>query len=119
MKISDEAVEAALAAYLADNAAGAEREDAMRAALAAAVPYLMPDREARHYSTDEIAARIADRVPHADLDGFTLSERLRIGKAVAPLFQELLSEVPSDQPCLGDGVCTNPKCPVHGIKEDQ
>lgn len=44
-------------------------------------------------------------------------------------------EVPSDQPCLGDGVrdrkvaepprgclgdgvCTNPKCPVHGIKEE-
>lgn len=43
------------------------------------------------YSREEIAAKIADRVPHADVDGFTLSERLRIGAAVAPLFMDLLN----------------------------
>lgn len=42
------------------------------------------------HSVEEIAARIADCVPHADLDGFSLSERLWIGKAVAPLFQDLM-----------------------------
>jgi hypothetical protein len=26
-------------------------------------------------------------------------------------------QVAEPSPCLGDGVCTNPKCPVHGIKE--
>lgn len=50
------------------------------------------------YSQEEIAAKIADRVPHADMDGFTLSERLRIGKAVAPLFAELVGTRP--QPTL-------------------
>jgi hypothetical protein len=49
---------------------------------------------ASDYSQEEIASKIADRVPHADLDGFTLSERLRIGKAVAPLFAELLGPRP-------------------------
>lgn len=56
------------------------------------------DENAYWYSTEEIAAKIADRVPHADLDGFPLNERLRIGKAVAPLFQELLPAAPA-----GDG----------------
>ena len=43
------------------------------------------------YSQEEIAAKIADRVPHTDLDGFSLSERLRIGKAVAPLVMSLIA----------------------------
>lgn len=51
------------------------------------------DDNAYHYSSEEIAAKVADRVPHADMDGFTLSERLRIGKAVAPLFREMLPPV--------------------------
>jgi hypothetical protein len=65
-------------------------------------PYEIRDLLAAHpvepaasdYSQEEIAAKVADRVPHADMDGFTLSERLRIGKAVAPLFSELLGPRP-------------------------
>lgn len=41
MTVSDDTVEVALAAYLADNAAGAERDEAMRTALRAVIPSLL------------------------------------------------------------------------------
>ena len=66
----------------------AEVADAAVARLGAAAHPVEPAPD--QYSLEEIAAKIADRVPHADADGFSLSERLRIGKAVAPLFLDLL-----------------------------
>lgn len=32
--------------------------------------------------------------------------------------QVVLALLSGSESCLGDGVCTNPKCPVHGIKEE-
>ena len=49
MNIPRMPVQAALAAYLEDNAAGAEHEEAMRAALEAAFPHL---ERSCHYISD-------------------------------------------------------------------
>lgn len=115
MKISDEAAMADGRGVLAvlggsvDLTKGDVREQYGRAALEAARPYLMPDREV----LIQVVAEYIDDLDNVPPMGTPADHLERRAVHVADAVLALLIG------CLGDGVCTNPKCPVHGIKEEE
>jgi hypothetical protein len=94
MKISDEAVEAVALALFADEHCDKRQMQDVRG-----------NWDARLNDEDQALYRSMAR---AALE------------AARPYLERSDSEeqVAEPSPCLGDGVCTNPKCPVHGIKEE-
>lgn len=96
MKISDEAVEAAAQSFYGSlygqggEGGNAVMRDVARAALEAAVPYLMPDREALEQRIRRVYIDGGAHITHAQ------EAAAEIVDAIMPLLRG--SEVPSDQP---------------------
>ena len=102
-------------------------------------PSAMPDREALVDAIGQATGHVAEMDQHEEGEwengcascanwGYPCATLSDAADAVLALLNGSESH-PGDgvhdrgaaepSPCLGDGVCTNPKCPVHGIKEEQ